>query len=232
MTTSSVPARALTALPGPDRSVPEQLIDIAVLAIRRGAQRVSLLHEGLGADFPAPIGWLLRIRRLEDPEHPKHGHTDFLNHQVGCDLGDLVAPAWLAEASDAVVIDELVELFEIGIRNGWSVSYEREMFEHAILQQSIGKRGVTLTFGMRHKLEADASNWFYSFRPFAPANVVSTNAYLSIREGESRDVIAFADDGGSHRQVSQVHIDALIRQQAPNSAPVAYYDEEQEGWTR
>lgn len=220
----------LTTLPGPDRSVPQQLVDIAVLAIRRGAQRVSLHLEGLGADFPAPIGWLLRITRVDDPRLRSGRHRDYLHHQVGCDLGDLVTPAWLASADDAVVVEELVELFTSGIVNGWSVTYERDVFDHAVMRELAEEDGRALRFGMRHKLEADAANWSYSIDPHAPASVISTNVHLSIREGEPRDVVAFSDDGGTHRQVTETHIADLLRQTAPHHAPVAYWDTNLEKW--
>jgi len=222
----------IVPLPGPDRSLPQQLIDLAVLAIRRGAQRVGLHYEGMDADFGAPIGWLLRAHKSDDPYKPSSGHRLFVDHQVGCDLADVVAPTWLAELTeDRPVIEELVELFVEGARNGWDVSYERKELDHAIFTK-VAKEYQLPIRGLRHSLEASATNWGYDKAAAARGDQVSNNVWLSICEGSQRDVVAFADDGGVHRQVEQEHAAALIRQQAPNSVPVAYWDESHDGWVK
>lgn len=234
MTDSDAPAPlALTVLPGPDRSVPQQTIDLAVLAIRRGADRVSLLQEGMTFDgFHAPIGWLLRARKAADPYKPGDADTLFVDHQIGCGLDDVVAPAWLAAITeDSPVIEELIELFQLGAANGWEMTYERKALDHAIFKRVSKEYGIPIR-GLRHSLEASACNWGFDAAAAARGDRVSTNLTLSICEGEPRDIVAFSDDGGEHRQVDHAHIDTLIRQQAPNSVPVAYFDEDLDGWVR
>jgi hypothetical protein len=222
----------LTTVPGPDRTIPEELIDIAVLAIRRGAQRVSLLHEGLGADFPAPIGWLVRMRMNDYPPHPAKKRSVHFDHQIGCEL-DTTAPGWLLDEPDQPVIDELVELFQIGARNHWQVSYIRDYLDHAVMQSLARERPEhprLAQFGMRHRLEATAHNWGYDDAAAARGDQISTEASLSIRDGENPDVVAFSNDGGKHRQVTQERVTELLREFAPNAARVAYYAGDEGGW--
>lgn len=45
--------------------VPQELLDLARRAVGRGFDRVVLGFEGLGADFPAPVGWLLHLTRCD-----------------------------------------------------------------------------------------------------------------------------------------------------------------------
>lgn len=48
-----------------DRSLPGELRDLARLAVTSGLAEVNLLFQGLGADFPAPIGWQLSLTRVD-----------------------------------------------------------------------------------------------------------------------------------------------------------------------
>ena len=48
-----------------DRTLPAELADLARLAITGGLDQVGLLFEGLGADFPASIGWQLSLTRTD-----------------------------------------------------------------------------------------------------------------------------------------------------------------------
>lgn len=51
-----------------DRTLPAELSELARLAITSGLDEVHLLFQGLGADFPAAIGWQLSITRT-DPSY-------------------------------------------------------------------------------------------------------------------------------------------------------------------
>lgn len=48
-----------------DRTLPNELAELAHLALVQGLDEVHLLFEGLGADFPAPIGWQLNLTRID-----------------------------------------------------------------------------------------------------------------------------------------------------------------------
>jgi hypothetical protein len=48
-----------------DRTLPADILELASLALTSGLDEVHLMFEGLGADFPAPIGWQLLITRVD-----------------------------------------------------------------------------------------------------------------------------------------------------------------------
>lgn len=48
-----------------DRSLPDELAELAHLALVQGLDEVHLFFEGLGADFPAQIGWQLSLTRTD-----------------------------------------------------------------------------------------------------------------------------------------------------------------------
>lgn len=222
------------AQPAPDRTVPQELVDLAVLAIKRGALSVSLGHESLGYEFQAPIGWILWINEAGDDGFPKEGSTVMINHQAGCDFDDFVLPAWLAgdDVPEQPAIDQLIDLFEAGIKNGWNVAYERKMFDHQSFQEVARKLGYTDETGMRHRLTGNASNWHYDQAARDRGDQVSTEATLSICEGETPEPLAWSNDGGEPRQVQPTDVEALLTAQAPNFVPVAYFDDETEEWVK
>lgn len=47
------------------RRPPDDILDLARLALTTGHDEVHLMFEGLDADFPAPIGWQLHIMRID-----------------------------------------------------------------------------------------------------------------------------------------------------------------------
>lgn len=48
-----------------NRTLPDELAELAHLALVQGLDKVHLLFEGLGADFPASIGWQLSLTRID-----------------------------------------------------------------------------------------------------------------------------------------------------------------------
>lgn len=48
-----------------DRTPPAEILELARLAISTELHEVGLLHQGLGADFPAHIGWQLSLTRID-----------------------------------------------------------------------------------------------------------------------------------------------------------------------
>lgn len=48
-----------------DRTLPTELAELAHLALAQGLDEVHLFFEGLGADFPASIGWQLSLTRID-----------------------------------------------------------------------------------------------------------------------------------------------------------------------
>jgi hypothetical protein len=234
------PVAAGPASSGPDRTIPQQLIDVAVLAIKAGAHRVSLAHESLGADFAAPIGWLLRVHQhdsiITSPEE-RAQNTTLITHQVGCDMDDVQAPAWVtkvieSDAPEAVVLDELLELFQAAIRNGWDVAYERHVFEHFSWQETVKRHGMDDSLGMRHSLKATAFNWGYDDADRERDDALSIELSLSMREGATEDTVAGVIDVAGYQPVEQTYVDTLLRATAPWFVPVAYVDDELEDWVK
>ncbi|ROR76123.1 hypothetical protein SAMN06295974_3729 [Plantibacter flavus] len=222
MTESNSPAAV------PDRTLPQELLDLAVLAIKRGAWKVSLIHEGLGADFRAPIGWLLYINEPSpDPFSP--GAFTAISHQVGCDFNDFVLPESLAgeDLADQAVVDVLLELFQESVRNGWESSYERKVLDHAIWLESTQRLGLEAP-PMRHSLQATAHNWAWNPEAGARGESISTDTTLSTDLTDSDRWLAFV--GGT--QVARADIERMLRSAAPNRVPVAYFDEAADGWIK
>lgn len=215
---------------GPDRSIPQQLIDLAILAIKRGAHRVDLIHEGLGYEFPAPIGWLLWIHRFEHgtAEDSRDAHK-LITHQVGSSLERLTAPEWLALSAadgtpDAHVLDGYLELFEVGVRNGWEMSYIREQREHGVWNRTLDGRPDTL--GMRHVLKAGAPNWARNAESDEPTSITLS---MSVHELEPAKAVV-SQITREHTLLDRPTFEALVQKQAPWFAPVAYADEALEEW--
>jgi hypothetical protein len=231
MTTSATPSAQ------PDRSLPQELIDLAVLAIKRGALSVSLGHESLGYEFQAPIGWMLWISEADENGMRKE-RAHLISHQIGCTFDDFVLPEVFADAPEEPVIDVLVELFQTAVKNGWDAAYERRMIEHRSFEVIHAERGLTSPFGMRHELRCGAHNWSYDQAARDRGDRVSTQAVLilglPVEPGstEPTDPIAFTDHGGEHRQTTRSHIEALLSNTAPHFVPVAYFDDELETWVK
>lgn len=217
---------------GPDRSVPQDLVDLAVLAIKRGAESVFLGHESMGFEFGAPIGWIMWIREASEDGLPKK-RAHMISHQIGCDFDDFVLPEAFAgdEIEEQPVIDVLVELFEAGVKNGWGVAYERQILEHMNWMRTFEEHGLE-PFGMRHELRGNAAHWGYDEAARERGDRVSTNVVFSIREREEDDPVVFSDDGGTHRKVDAQHVEALLRAPAPNTVPVAYFDDDLDEWVK
>lgn len=74
-----------------DRTLPTELADLARLAITSGLDKTALLFQGLGADFPASIGWQLSLTRT-DPAFLIGKALDESDLQ-GDDLLDIDRPA-------------------------------------------------------------------------------------------------------------------------------------------
>ncbi|MDX3020032.1 hypothetical protein [Streptomyces acidiscabies] len=218
--------------PAPDRAVPVELIDLAERAIRAGSPQVRLLHESLGYDFPAPIGWILGIA---GPDW-HHGEYFSLTHQIGCSIEETLAeaPAWLKHApADAPVINELAELFRRAVQNGWGAVYEAKRQDAEMRNDSL--RGLAeehgrpvVQFPVWHELRCRATNWDYDEEARAAGAPVSTEVTLSANEGQKPDRIAFADGTRIERATAR----QMLAEPAPWSVPVAFFDEEHDRWQR
>ena len=238
----TLPVAPAAASSGPDRAIPQQLIDVAVLAIKAGAHRVSLVHESLGTDFAAPIGWLLWVHQhdsiITSPEERAQNST-LITHQVGCDMDDVQAPAWVtkvieSDAAEPVVIDELLELFQAAIRNGWDISYERHVFEHYRWQETVKRYSMDDSLGMRHSLKATACNWGFDDAARDRDDSLSIDVNLSMHEGATEETLASVIDvaGPGYQPVEKTYVDTALRAKAPWFVPVAYMDDEIEEWVK
>ena len=228
-----------TGTSGPDRTLPEELIQLALLAARRGAAAVGIHYSGLGHEFGAPIGWIIHVSR---EDHHYRARTDddlFYEHQIGCDVADVKAPAWLTASAadgtpDATTIDDYLELFEAGLRNGWEMTYTREVREHDVWMKVLSKDGTVPhedTLGMRHHIRGTAFN--YGWVDGGP-DPMSIEISLSRHELEHDDAIYEILGRGSEDsgQRDRAYAEKLLRNQAPGFVPVAYMDDDLEEWVK
>lgn len=218
---------------GPDRSIPEELIALATLGIRSGAHEVTISHSGLGFEFKAPIGWILRIRRFD--RHFRNidaeGDRFSFEHQIGCDIAEAKAPDWLLEQAAAetptpAVIEDYVELFATGLRNGWDMLYSREMADHAIWQGFCEQQGIPDALGMRHRLRGYA----FAHRSRSGKSVEITLSRHELNDEES--VYEIVSSGERHGVRDRARAEQLLTTTAPGYTPVAYFDDTREEWVK
>ncbi|WP_406004590.1 hypothetical protein [Streptomyces sp. NBC_00987] len=138
-----------------DRTIPASLVELAQRALRSGRiDEVFLGFEGLGADFPAAIGWIMHLSRVETTLAAQLGISDVNNHlvvtsQIGSEPRAFVGidrPMMDAEAITAWIdlprptdsgepIADLgdTEMLITAVRNGWSVQRELRRADHMFM---------------------------------------------------------------------------------------------------
>lgn len=215
-------------------SAPDALLHLALQAIRHGAHKVSLIHEGGATGLP--IGWLLWITHQDPFLDPEAAGPDLISMQVGTDPNSLQAPHWLAVSvavgsSNVAVSDPLVEMFEAGARNGWDVIYDRKEFDNQTFARVLERNG-NHTFVPSHELRAHATNWAYDAATAATGARAATAVTMILQLGSADEALAFTDDSGVFAQIPADDASDLLRSTAPYSVPLARFDDQLGEWVK
>jgi hypothetical protein len=221
---------------GPDRTIPEALVQLALLAVRRGAHEVGIHHSGLGYEFRAPIGWIVRIRRDEHHYDVKTVDDLWEEHQIGCDVAEITAPAWLVASAadgtpDAPTIAGYLELFEDGLRNNWEMTYTRHTREHGVhlkvMTDLATEKPYVDSMGLRHSVKG----YSFAYRSrTGKSHEISLSGYELDAAGES--IYEIADSGKKHGPRDRARAVQLLTNPAPGYVPVAYFDKARERWVK
>lgn len=232
-----------------DRTPPEDLLELARLALTAGLDVVHLGFEGLGADFPAPIGWNLMFSRvqpgsthaLDSPfsvdfvrinaqvdDVPsayvagEHWDVGRLREWILADRAGIAAPTGI-ERTNA---EEDAELMTAAWLRGWSA--ERTI-------DRVTAESLTRAFGMdipplcRYMFTAD--NNFYCVDGHAAHR--KTGAPTSIRLWMTRENLVNSWDLGIDEHLRPTENEEIVRRVTnipPWHAEVARFDEELEEW--
>ncbi|MGW6602578.1 hypothetical protein [Streptomyces sp. NPDC055036] len=235
-----------------DRTIPVSLVELAQRAVRSGRiDMVFLGFEGLGADFPAPIGWIMYLDRVETTLAAQQRISGDGNHlmvtsQIGSEPSAFVGvdrPMMDAEAITAWIdlprptgtgepIADLgdTETLITAARNGWSVQRELGRASHMITSRH-APTGMLDSLPLLARYQFHALNNFY--------NVEDTPSHRSTGAPVSRGIFLCRDAVPAGPWVSAM-VDGSpispqsaitdISERAPWYADVAYFDEEGETW--
>ncbi|MFK0244524.1 hypothetical protein ACIQUM_07485 [Amycolatopsis azurea] len=244
----------------PDRAVPPELLDLARLALVTGLDEVQLGFEGLGAHFPAPIGWILGMTRVDDIHIAvieSQGLSDTAaltrvpNHlrvtaQVGTSavaFRGIGEPYW-----DADNIAEWIRRSRPGIDS--PAETERAAFQDdAALMLGAWQRGWTAERALRRGSQTGAAHSPYRIAvPMVVSYRFSALNYFYNVEGHighrdhgapvSVDVLLSRASIGGDWIYSAIGLDripveralATVDQAPPWHAEVAYFDDDLEDW--
>lgn len=220
------------------RAIPEQIITTAIQAIRAGAAHVSV---GVGSIDGMPIEWVVWIRYINAEGLPDTGAT-MLSWQLEADNADFQLPERLRDqTAQHEPIEETLEIFATGLRNGWNAAYSLDLCGYDALKRFLAKSDTGMPLQMLRKLEFDALNWSYTGKP---RQHLSTRVSLSVwpRENDPSQMghtIVFTDAPslGNKRKHTQYETDRtvadpLINQQAPDFRRVAYFDDALDDWVK
>lgn len=200
----------------------KEILEVALEAIKRGALSVSLGHESMGYEFPAPIGWMLWIDEKDDTKDTPIT-TSLVTHQIGCSVEDIVLPEGLRDKPEEAVVEKFIELFIEAFKNGWSADYVRETTR-------FGDDSDGWTVNL-HKMSFSAPNWDYHAKGGRKnGEQVSVNVHISQFLERPSETLVWVDDGGVHRSVALDYAEDLLRKDAPNRAPVAHFDDAKGEW--
>lgn len=238
----------------PDRTPPAELIYLVRLAIRQGLDTVSLHFESLGADFPAPIGWMVNLDRY-DPAYVNHlnssGQSECIscNHltimtQINSEIsgftgeGTDISQWGIKEIREWILADRpQVDTPDDDAEIAWQVDAMQMTTAWKLGWNA--KRSIQRMAGDRIYTEYtfEADNYFYNVVEH-PAHrdtgtKVSEMMMLS-KEGYSGEwVYAAIDDLDEYNRPTQIDPHAALdrlTQHPPWHAQVAYFDDELEDW--
>ncbi|WP_424862997.1 hypothetical protein [Streptomyces sp. MMS24-I29] len=220
-----------------DRTIPAALVGLAEEALRSGnVDEVFLGFEGLGADFPAPIGWIMHLHRVEEVLLALAGLPVESNHLmvsaqvggeptafvgIGQDYLDAEAiRQWIThprpvEAGAPIGGLDDADMLITAVRNGWSITRK--------IDRNFGSARCGYTFhalnngyaiegsASHHSTGAPVSREFRLSRPALPA-APWNHALAGATRVAPEDVIA------------------EISRRAPWYADVAYFDVAADEW--
>lgn len=156
----------------PNRQLPEGMIKLLRLALESGLDGIELGFEGLGADFPAPIGWQLHLRRVDEmlvegPIGSDASRANWLNvsAQLGSEITAYVGPvdsenpylneeqiaAWITAPragitaptdEERAVYGAETERFVTAVNNGFSAGRELRRWDQVSLTKFLTERAT------------------------------------------------------------------------------------------
>jgi hypothetical protein len=240
-----------TTTPTPvDRTVPKELLDLARLALLHEFDGVHLTFESLGADFPAPIGWLLHLVRVspelvgEADQDGRRRNSVIVSARIGQAPQALVAadaPYWDVEEIREWILAETpagpastererdqaaadADLMIEAWKRGWSAERTVDRSMAMLMKKRTGRDGRLF-----EKFVFDAPN--------RAANVPGHNQYCMSRIRQTGEWIHVRDNDKQYSNVSRVSAeeaadDVLRRVHAtpPRHTEVAYFDDDLQEW--
>lgn len=234
-------------------TAPASLLALAEAAVLRGLDRVFLGFEGLGADFPAPIGWLLHLHQQQtDPGAPNTLRVTMQDHDgspeayVGGNWqnpvywGQVEIREWIAgtpEPDAAATARYAADWSRVALAygNGWEVAREVRTSDHAVTVDVARRHGIEVDHRPPVSMEVSALNHFFNIDGHpdhrdtgAP---VSVRASLSIpAPGEERSFLSMDGDGGTLVYGGASEFEDVISETARWFVSVAVYDDTAEEW--
>lgn len=237
--------------PTTDRRMPQAMLDLYLLALETGTiDQVELGYEGLDAEFPAPVGWMLHLTRVEPELAHELGVDGDDNHlcvtaQVGSNepqaFRGLDEPYWgpeqitawitrpragLPQTQAAPVEIHDVDLMLHSALNGWSCRRMLLRNQQYLMQERMPNHDPFLMISYRFS----ALNWHYN-DPSHPAHR-DTGAQVSLDLSLGR----FLDKSSwNHALIEAKNVDpeevlSQLKQRCPWYADVAYFDETKDTW--
>lgn len=235
-----------------DRTVPASMIRLITLALETGLDKVSLGFEGMGHDFPAPIGWLLHLRRLDCYATDEQG-GNFLTvsvrvgeeatayvgpmHSANPYLDEAQIAAWITAprpgarpytAEECLSLAQDVQVFLAAVANGWEASRELRRGDALSLEEHLpsGQPRPVVT-----KYSYSALNWFYNTKkhPGYRKNGTEVSQSLTLIKAAITATTPYYCAQGMER-ISEVSLREKLGSPAPFTAPVAYTNEELDDW--
>ncbi|MFF3127033.1 hypothetical protein ACFVRD_33080 [Streptomyces sp. NPDC057908] len=235
-----------------DRTIPASLVELAQRAVRSGRiDKVSLGFEGLGADFPAPIGWIMHLNRVETTLAAQLGISDVGNHlmatsQIGSEPRAFVGidrpmmdaeaiTAWIAlprptDSGEPIADFGDAEMLITAVRNGWSVQRELGRADHMIMSRHAPAE-MSDRLPLRASYQLHALNNFYNVED-TPSHR-STGAPVSRSIFLRRDAVPASPWVSAMAEGTRISPESAITEisvRAPWYADVAYFDEDTETW--
>ncbi|MFF8917493.1 hypothetical protein ACF08M_30335 [Streptomyces sp. NPDC015032] len=235
-----------------NRDIPASLVELAQRALRSGCiDEVFLGFESLGADFPAPIGWIMHLNRVETTLAAQSGISSVGNHLVvtsqiggeprafaGIDRPTMDAEAinaWIdlprpTDTGEPIADLEDAEMLITAVRNGWSFQRELRRADHMITSRHVPTE-MPDRIPLWASYQLHALNNFYNVED-APSHR-STGAPVSREIFLRRDGVPGSSWVSAVVEGSRISPESAITEiseHAPWYADVAYFDEDTETW--
>lgn len=235
-----------------DRTPPASMLRLIKLALETGLDKVSLGFEGMGYDFPAPIGWLLHLRRLDSyAADEEEGNYLTISARIGHEAEAYVGPvdneepylneeqiaAWITAPrpgardytpEEKAQFAQDTELFLAALEKGWQSSRGLRREDALGLEEHLPSQTPR---PLVTKYNFAALNWFYGIEGHAGYNKNGTEVSenLTMIKAAITATAPYYCARGIER-ISQETLLAKLATQTPFFAPVAYNSEELDDW--